>query len=97
MKKTNIECSKCGIELDDSTAYEYRGALSCEDCFGHVRQQRSLERSEIIEESKHKTDRFKGLDLSDSKIGKANRDILKPDIEIAKKESGRRKRYEGRE
>ena len=91
MKETNIECSKCGKELDNSTAYEYRGVLSCEGCFKDVIEQRNQERNEIITESKHKTDRFKGLDLSDSKIGKANREILRPDIEIAKKESTRRK------
>lgn len=33
--------------------------------------------------------------MSDSQIGKANREILKSDIEIAKKESQRLKNYEG--
>ena len=32
--------------------------------------------------------------LSDSQIGKANKDIFKRDIEIAKKESGRIREYE---
>ena len=92
--KKLIECSGCKKRLDDSSAYEYRGALSCVDCFKDVIAQRNQERGEIIAESKHKTDRFRGLDLSDSTIGKANREILKTDIQIAKKESIRRKEYE---
>jgi len=93
----SMKCPNCGKEIDNSTAYEYRGVLSCLDCFKDVVEQRDLERNEIIQESRHKTDRFKGLDFGDGVIGKANREILKPDIQIAKKESMRRKVYEGRE
>jgi len=89
-------CSKCGIELDDSSAYEYRGALSCSDCFDDVIENRDYQRNEIIREEHNKTKCFAGLDLSNSVIGKANREILAPQIEIASKESARLKEYEGR-
>jgi neutral trehalase len=89
-------CSGCGTKLSSwGTTYEYRGAYSCENCFEKVQENRDFERQQIIEEERHKTDRF-NLDMSDSVIGKANRDILKRDIEIAKKESKRLKDYEGR-
>lgn len=87
-------CSECGKEIDGSEAYEYRGIIACENCFSKAQENRDYERAEIIKDSKHRTDRFKGLDLGNSTIGKINRQILKPDIEIAKKESGRRKAYE---
>jgi len=88
-------CNICNEEFDLSKLYEYRGAIACEKCFDIAKKQTDFERQEIIEESKHKTERFRGLDLTNSKIGKANRKILKADIEIAKKESLRRKKYEG--
>jgi DNA-directed RNA polymerase subunit RPC12/RpoP len=90
----DYKCSKCGKELDGLDAYEYRGAIACDECFDEVCKDRDIQRQEIIEDSKQCTDKFKGLDLSDSSIGKANKEILKADIEIAKKESGRRKNYE---
>lgn len=86
-------CSICKAEFDYGDMYEYRGAISCENCFEKLQEIRNAEREQIIEEEKHKTDRFKGIDLSDSVIGKANRKILKRDIEIAKKESSRLKYY----
>jgi recombinational DNA repair protein (RecF pathway) len=88
------KCSVCGLEFDLSDLYEYRGEIACKEHFDKMCDDRDIERQEIIMESKHRTDRFKGLDLSDSQIGKANRDILKTDIKIAKKESMRRKLYE---
>lgn len=88
------KCSNCNKVLDNSETYEYRGEYSCEDCFDVVKANIDFERQQIIEEERHKTDRFRGLDLSDSAIGKANRKILKSDIEIAKKESNRLKGYE---
>ena len=94
MKKE--KCAICKKYFDYSNLYEYRGIIYCEKCHDTAIKQRNAERAEIITENKHKTDRFKGLDLSDSQIGKANRNILKVDIEIAKKESGRIKNYEGR-
>lgn len=87
-------CIKCKQKIDSSEAYEYRGAISCEKCFDDVCKSRDYERAEIIEENKHKTEKFRGIDLGDTTIGKANRDILKSDIDIAKKESGRLKNYE---
>jgi hypothetical protein len=88
-------CPICKKEFELGQMYEYRGAVACGDCIEEAREKRDYERQEIIEESKHKTDKFKGLDLSESQIGKANRDILKSEIEIAGKESGRIKDYEG--
>lgn len=88
-------CPICKNDFELGQMYEYRGALACEDCIEEMREKRDLQRAEVIEEQKFKTDRFKGLDFSDSKIGKANREILKSDMEIAKKESQRLKNYEG--
>lgn len=94
MKK--YTCSKCHEEIDDTEAYEYRGAVACVECFDSVIESRDFQRQEIITEESAKTDKFKGLDLSDSVIGKANRKLLKRSIEIASKESGRLKEYENR-
>ena len=91
-----VNCPICGKEEEYGQMYEYRGAIACVDCIDQARDKRDNERSEIIAEEKHKTDRFNGLDLSDSSIGKSNKKILKRDIEIAKKESGRIRNYEGR-
>lgn len=91
-----MECSKCGIELDDNSAYEYRGALSCADCFDDVIENRDYQRNEVIQEQHNKTKCFAGLDLSNSFIGKANKEILAPQVEITSKESARLKEYEGR-
>ena len=96
MSIEDMECSKCHKELKPCTAYEYRGALSCADCFDDVQESREAQRQEIIREEHNKTKVFSGLDLSDSSIGKANKQILKSNIEIASKESGRLKEYEGR-
>ena len=91
-----VNCPICGKEVEYGEMYEYRGALSCGDCFDEAIKKRDAERAEVIEEQKHKTDKFKGLDLSDSQIGKANKEILKQDIEVAKKEGLRIRQYEGR-
>lgn len=82
MKET---CSVCKKRFDLSDLYEYWGHVACEKCFGEVEKNADFERAEAIERSRHKTDRFRGLDLGDSSIGKANRQILKADIEIAKR------------
>lgn len=89
-------CPICGKEEEYGQMYEYRGAISCGDCFEKLQEKRDAQRAEIITEERHKTDRFKGLDLSDSTTGKANREILKRDIEIAKKESKRINDYENK-
>lgn len=90
-------CKLCRKEIEDNETYEYRGALSCSDCFDEVIKGREFERREIITEEQSKTDKLKGLDLSLSTIGKENRKILKSSIEIASKESIRLKMYEGRQ
>ena len=95
MEKKYI-CEICGEKLTGSEAYEYRGMYYCEDCEERAIEKRDHQRQEIIEETKHKTDRFKGLELGDSLLGKINREILKADIEIAGKESARIKEYEKR-
>jgi recombinational DNA repair protein (RecF pathway) len=89
-------CSVCKKDFELSELYEYRGAVACSPCFDTAIKRRDQERQEIIAENKNKTESFRGLDLSDSAIGKANRQILKKDIEIASKESQRVKRYESR-
>jgi len=89
-------CNICKEEFDLSDLYEYRGAIHCLDCNDKSISKRDAERQEIIEEERHKTDRFRGLPLDDSPIGKANREILKHDIDIANKESKRLTDYEKR-
>ena len=90
-------CQKCHKELDDSEAYEYRGAYACADHLDDVTASRDHERQEIIREETARMKPLKGLDLDPrSPIGRANREILAPHIEIASKESGRLKKYEGR-
>jgi len=90
------QCSKCKKKIDAQDCYEYRGAYSCDECFEDVISARDYQRQEIIVEESAKTDKFRGLDLGDNVIGKANREILKGSIEVASKESGRLKEYEGR-
>lgn len=89
-------CSKCHKAIDSQDCYEYRGAYSCDECFEDVIGTRDAQRQEIIAEESAKTDKFRGLDLGDNVIGKANREILKGSIEVASKESCRLKEYEGR-
>lgn len=91
-----VNCPLCGREEEYGKMYEYRGALACCDCIEEAIEKRDAERAEVIAELNHKTDRFRGLDLTDSIIGKANRRILQMDIEVAKKEGKRIRDYEGR-
>lgn len=94
--KTTYECQLCKAELEANETYEYRGAYSCAEHFDQVIKDRDFQRQEVMAENNVKTRAFKGLDLSDSPVGKANREILKPQIEIAGKESARLREYEGR-
>jgi len=87
-------CKVCGAELTASETYEYRGAYSCAEHLDEMQAAREFERQEVIAEESAKTEVFRGLDLGDNVIGRANREILKPQIEIARKESGRLKAYE---
>ena len=89
-------CEKCKEFFESSQVYEYRGVFACSEHFEEVCASRDFQREEIIREEATKTEVFKGLDLGDTKIGKANREILKGRIEIAGKESGRLKNYEDR-
>jgi len=89
-------CYKCKKQLEAIETYEYRGLYSCEEHFDEVIEARDFQRQEIMEEENHKTKVFRGLSLGDNVIGRANRELLKPQIEIARKESGRLKEYEGR-
>lgn len=90
-------CAVCKIDLEARDAYEYRGAISCADHFDKVSEMREVQRREVIAEESAKREVFRGIDLGYGKIGKANRELLKPNIEIASKDSSRLKRYEGRE
>lgn len=89
-------CLICGKELTANEAYEYRGAFSCGDRLDEMREKREWQRQEIIAEESAKTAPLKGLDFSDSAIGKANQKLMRAQREIARKESGRLKDYEGR-
>ena len=91
---SNYTCQKCKAKLRANEAYEYRGAISCEEHFDEVIEMRDFERNQIIKEEHNKTNVFKGLDITDSTIGKANKALLKPRIEVARKESNRLKNYE---
>lgn len=94
------KCSKCWKSYSnwdsENQIYEYRWILSCWKCKDEVEKTRDFERQEIIQEENHKTQVFKWLDMWDSIIWKANRQILKRHIEIASKESWRLKKYEWR-
>ena len=91
---SNYTCKPCKAKLKANEAYEYRGAFACGDHFDEVIEMRDFERNQIINDEHNKTKAFKGLDLTDSTIGKANKALLKPRIEIAGKESPRLKNYE---
>lgn len=91
------KCYKCKKELEESDTYEYRGALSCWEHFEEVQASRNYERQEIMIEENHKMKPLEGLSFGDSVIGRANRQILKGSLEIARKESGRIKAYEKRD
>jgi len=88
-----MNCRKCKKSLEPHEAYEYRGAISCAEHFEEVEETRNHERREIIAAESRKTDVFRGLDLGESVVGKANRKLLAPQIEIASKESARLRAY----
>jgi hypothetical protein len=93
-----VKCTKCKKHLEENEAYEYRGVISCDEHFDDVCASRDHERAEIIQEEDAKLDAFKGMDLDPrSVIGKANREIFSSQLEVAKKESFRLRKYEGRE
>jgi hypothetical protein len=79
------QCCICKKYFDLSKLYEYRGSVACGKDFDKAQENADSKRAEIVEDTKFRTERFRGLDMGDSVIGKANREILKADIEIAKK------------
>lgn len=89
------KCAVCKEEFYEGEMYEYRGMLSCEKDHEAMIKKRDFERAEVIAENQHQTKPFRGLDMAnDSVIGKANRQILKKEIDIAKKETYRTRQYE---
>lgn len=91
---SNYTCIKCKEKLSANEAYEYRGTFACEAHFDEVIEMRDYQRNQIINEEHNKTKVFAGLDMTDSIIGKANKKLLKPSIEIASRESARLNDYE---
>lgn len=97
MIEDKIKCDICNKEIDYSESYEYRGAISCDECFDVMTESRDKQRQSIIDDYERKSKRFKGFDIDpDSIIGKANREIFKKDIEIYSKETKALKDYERR-
>lgn len=93
-EEKKIECAICHNHFEYGRMYEYRGFLNCDACFDELQAKVDNRRQEVIEEQNHKTAVFKGLDMSNSTIGKSNREILERNIEIAKKPSKRVNDYE---
>lgn len=91
-----VKCRKCKKDLTDPCqVYEYRGAISCWDCFEEVIASRERERREIIAEEDAKDWSFNEFDLDpNSAVGRENRKIFKRQMEIARKTLLRRKLYE---
>lgn len=44
-----VKFSICKTECEYGEMYEYRGALSCENCFDELQTKRDAERQQIIE------------------------------------------------
>lgn len=87
-------CLVCKKKFDDNEIYEYRGAFACDEHFDDMIASRDRERDAIMAAEDAKTRPLKGLDLSNSVIGKANKELLAGKIEVASKESIALKRYE---
>jgi hypothetical protein len=95
MSNDQYKCYLCKKYLDSSDTYEYRGAYSCEEHHDQVIALRSRERQEIIEQEHAKTECFRGLDLDPTtSVGRGTREIMKRQLELAKKESSQLRRYE---
>lgn len=88
------ECQVCKEEFPTSKMYEYRGFLFCEKHFSEGEKKVDYKRQQIQEINEHQTRVFKGLNMEkDNAIGKANNEILKRQVDIAKKESFIEKEY----
>jgi len=90
------QCAICKELLDEAQTYEYRGAFACDVHFDELMEVRDDERERIIAQESSKTEPLRGLDLSDSVIGKANKKLLSTRLEMCRVESNQLKRYEGR-
>jgi len=89
------KCAICRQMFDLSELYEYRGVIACEKHFDELQEKRNYQRAEIIEDNEHRTAPFKGIDTaSNTTLGKANKELLSKQIDIAKKEPARLKNYE---
>lgn len=86
MMEDMYECCICKNRFDGSDTYEYRGFFSCSEDHEKMIVAVDGKRTELIENASKRTKAFKGLDLSDSTIGKANKNLLKTHIELAEKE-----------
>ena len=89
-------CFVCKKQFDDNEIYEYRGEVACDEHFDEMIEARDRQRNGIMAQEDAKTKPLKGLDLSGSVIGVANKKLLAAKIEVASKESFDVKRYEGR-
>jgi hypothetical protein len=93
---SDYKCSVCKKILSGWETYVYRGMFSCEEHFDEMVDKRDYQRSEIIKEESAKTEPLRGLDFGDNVVGRANRELLKGELEVCSKESGRLREYEGR-
>jgi hypothetical protein len=91
---SEYKCCLCKKELDGYSAYEYRGFVSCEEHSDAVIEKVDIRRGEIISRNNAVLKPLEGLDLSSNNpIGKHNRELLAPVIEIASKETFAEKQY----
>ncbi|MEX5413359.1 hypothetical protein [Atlantibacter hermannii] len=88
------KCCLCKKDIDGNSAYEYRGFISCEEHFEQVIAKVDIRRSEIIQRNDAVTKQLSGLDIDPrSVIGRANRGLLAPAIEIASRETLAEQQY----
>lgn len=91
---SEYKCCLCGKICDEWSCYEYRGFISCEEHFEQVIEKVDIRRAEIIARNNAVTKPLVGLDIDQrSAIGRANRELLAPAIEIAGKETLAEQQY----
>ncbi|EMR9403245.1 hypothetical protein WKN98_001649 [Escherichia coli] len=91
---SEYKCCLCGKVCDGYSCYEYRGFISCEEHFEQVIAKVDIRRAEIIARNNAVTKPLAGLDIDPrSAIGRANRELLAPAIEIAGKETLAEQQY----
>ena len=89
-------CSVCKKRIPESEAYEYRGAISCEEHSEEATERRDLERQEVMKETNHAV-----RSQADGEWQNGGYKYMKTDPHTGKpitkiKESQRLKEYEGR-